>query len=548
MADISRLKLNKNVEEKGNRFLEKLESNMSFKKDYTGDMIAFDWVDEIEQACPYIDIIVRVPKNTLIQEENVMLIEKSKRINVASIKNLAKHTEYINKYDKRTASVEPSKILDIRNEETYNIYENRFLYTLIDNLERFITKKEKLLKDFELSNERLLEYTANTATKYEKVNIEMKLLAETIPSKELDNKIKTKFSTADLTNKEYELTLLQRELINNVGQYALRKFVSESDLNKQTYTWLTGNLENLRLYIMGGKPDGGSYYNSLNVLSQLYDKYKSDFEIKTKTKYGTVLGDLYKRMAITLSLTHSSRVALWMQPSAPENQSNAVTRYQIYKDLHKNDKFVVSSRQDHTKWFEELKVEEMRYVLNNIIDDEEILWLNEYTQKYIDAHPNKEEEYLQPHHYMKYIWPNYGKAEYHDEANKEMWSKKYGNFLDYGVTFRPGLYKLWMNLDNGAVCGGISKIGSNIRAVHGTPSAVIGQPGHAAIIYYRKDAQGRGYWSIDNDVSGWAQSERGERKPLGWGNDSYVKGYNATYIMLAQEALNHFDEYEKNNI
>jgi len=190
MADISRLKLNKNVEEKGNRFLEKLESNMSFKKDYTGDMIAFDWVDEIEQACPYIDIIVRVPKNTLIQEENVMLIEKSKRINVASIKNLAKHTEYINKYDKRTASVEPSKILDIRNEETYNIYENRFLYTLIDNLERFITKKEKLLKDFELSNERLLEYTANTATKYEKVNIEMKLLAETIPSKELDNKIK----------------------------------------------------------------------------------------------------------------------------------------------------------------------------------------------------------------------------------------------------------------------------------------------------------------------------------------------------------------------
>ena len=369
---------------------------------------------------------------------------------------------------------------------------------------------------------------------------------ELVPTvEELDNKIKTKFSTADLTNKEYELTLLQRELINNVGQYALRKFVSESDLNKQTYTWLTGNLENLRLYIMGGKPDGGSYYNSLNVLSQLYDKYKSDFEIKTKTKYGTVLGDLYKRMAITLSLTHSSRVALWMQPSAPENQSNAVTRYQIYKDLHKNDKFVISSRQDHTKWFEELKVEEMRYVLNNIIDDEEILWLNEYTQKYIDAHPNKEEEYLQPHHYMKYIWPNYGKAEYHDEANKEMWSKKYGNFLDYGVTFRPGLYKLWMNLDNGAVCGGISKIGSNIRAVHGTPSAVIGQPGHAAIIYYRKDAQGRGYWSIDNDVSGWAQSERGERKPLGWGNDSYVKGYNATYIMLAQEALNHFDEYEK---
>jgi len=94
MADISRLKLNKNVEEKGNRFLEKLESNMSFKKDYTGDMIAFDWVDEIEQACPYIDIIVRVPKNTLIQEENVMLIEKSKRFDVKGKKYIKTPSKY----------------------------------------------------------------------------------------------------------------------------------------------------------------------------------------------------------------------------------------------------------------------------------------------------------------------------------------------------------------------------------------------------------------------------------------------------------------------
>lgn len=359
-----------------------------------------------------------------------------------------------------------------------------------------------------------------------------------------DNLIKTKYANADFSNQEYELLVLQRNLVKNAGQYTIKVFCDESDANKTAFQWLFNNLENLKMYTLGGKPDG-AYIKSLKVLSNLYAKYKDDFTNKEVTKYGTVYGDLYKRMAITLSLTHSINVGLWMQPTAPENKSDAVDRYQIYKDLHKNNKFVVSSRQDHTKWFEALKVEEMRYVLNNIIDDEEILWLNEYTQKYIDAHPNKEEEYLQPHHYMKYIWPNYGKAEYHDEKNKEMYSQKYGNFLDYGVTFRPGLYKLWMNLDNGAVCGGISKIGSNIRAVHGTPSAVIGQPGHAAIIYYRKDANGLGYWTIDNDVSGWAQSERGERKPLGWGNDSYAKGYNATYIMMAQEALNHFDAYEK---
>ena len=255
-------------------------------------------------------------------------------------------------------------------------------------------------------------------------------------------------------------------------------------------------------------------------------------------------------MMITISLTHSAQVALWMDTTSPENQSDPVKRYEIYKDLLANDKFVVSKNQDHTPWFEDLKVEEMRYVFNNIIDDEEILWLNEYTQSYIDKNPGKEETYLQPHPYMKYIWPDYSRPEFHDPANKQKWDEKYGNpFTKYNITYKPGVNKLWMNIEGGAVCGGISKIGSNIRGVHGTPSSVISQPGHAALIYYRKDKDGNGYWTIDNDVSGWAQSGKTEklsvRMPLGWGSDSYVEGWAASYIVLAQEALNHYEQYEE---
>ncbi len=371
---------------------------------------------------------------------------------------------------------------------------------------------------------------------------------------EYDEIIKTKYQNAPITG-EFEKTLLQRELVRSVGQYTLNAYVKNNSAHRETLSWLMDNVDILRLYLVGGTPDG-SYLESLNVLSDLYHAYASDFNITTKTKYGTVLGDLYKRMAITLSLTHSTRVALWMDPSQEENGSNAVERYKIYKEMHLADKFVVSKNQDHTGWFESLKVEEMRFILNNIIDDEEILWLYDYTQKEIDAHPGKEEEYLQPHHYMKYIWPDYMKPEYHDEKNKEMWSEKYGNFLDYGVTFRPGLVKLWMNIDNGAVCGGISKIGSNIRAVHGTPSSVISQPGHAALIYYRKNENGDGYWTIDNDVSGWSLSGKTEtlslRMPLGWGDEEYLTGDDnlgiVTYILLAQGALNDFDNYQASRI
>ncbi len=355
---------------------------------------------------------------------------------------------------------------------------------------------------------------------------------------------------------DYELALLQRELVKRAGEYALKRFSNESQANKQTLSWLMNDLETLRLYMMGGTPDGGSYYNSLKILSELYNTYKTDFDITQTTKYGTVLGDLYKKMAITLSLTHSQRVALWMQPSNPGNQSNAVTRYQIFKDLHKNGKFIVSSSIDITQWFESYNVEEMRFVFNNLIDDEEILWLNEYTQKQIDAHPNQTWSYLTPHPYMAYVTPNYGNPIFHDPAKKDYWDQKFdGIFSKYGVTYSTEenkIYKVWMNFRNefgtGAVCGGISKTGSNIRTVHGIPAAVIGQPGHAAIIYYSQDTNGNGYWNLDNDVSGWTLSEKGERLLLGWGNanTNYAKGsYQVVYMALAQEALNDYENFEK---
>ena len=58
---------------------------------------------------------------------------------------------------------------------------------------------------------------------------------------------------------------------------------------------------------------------------------------------------IYKKMAITLSLTHSARVALWMQPSEPLNQSDAVTRYAIFKKMYDEGNFVVTDSIDITK-------------------------------------------------------------------------------------------------------------------------------------------------------------------------------------------------------
>lgn len=414
------------------------------------------------------------------------------------------------------------------------------------------------------------------------VYVDAKLVKETykelgedlVPSvAELDKKIKKEYANADLSNKEYELTLLKREFINKVGPYALKRFLSESEENKKAYLWLTNNLDNLKLYIMGGTPEGGSYYNSLNVLSKLYEEYSSDFEsterLNNKWYPNMTYGDLYKKMAFSISLTHSKLVGLWMQSSNVVNQSEPLRRYAIFKYLHKNGKFKATENLDLTPWFESLHVEEMRLVMNNNIDDESILWLNEYVQSHLDKY--KTTNYLTPHPYMAYVWPNYQNPVYYADENVGYFNELFAvngvglfdlkytipggkNIKSYDLSITRGtsdnkIYKVWMNFRNkfgtGAVCGGISKSGSNIRTTHGIPAVVIGQPGHAAILYYTKNEQGKGYWNIDNDVSGWALSEKGERMLNGWGNASYSRGYSVVYMVLAQEALNDYENYEK---
>ncbi len=352
---------------------------------------------------------------------------------------------------------------------------------------------------------------------------------------EYDKKIKTYSVNQEITG-EFEIALLQREFVKNVGYDLLQQFVRYSDENYQVISWLMNNVDNLRLYIIGGEPDG-SYMESLRVLSKLYATYKDDLNKEDITANGTALKNLYRKMMISLSLTHSTDVGLWAggmtnNPNDPNN-SYAVTRYEIYKKMHQEGKL-------DSKIFESLTIEEMRFVTNNIIDDEEIEWLNAYTTEHNSRNP---------YSYIEYTFGyEYSKSEYYDPSNYEKWNQKY-NLSKYNITYQTGYPKLWIVFEEGGVCGALSKTGSNIWGSYGVPSSVVSQPGHAAYIYYSLDSNGNGIWNLYNDISGWQQSGKTEkltiRMPNGWGNGSYASQYPVPYVLLAQGALNDFDNYEK---
>jgi len=177
-----------NLVKKRDTFIKNIESDMHYTLNQRSNTLSFDWLDEIEKACPFIDNIVRHPKVTLVKDENVVEVERAKRITVDSVKDLAKHSNYITDVDGDDIRI--SKILDVRNEETFNIYENRFLYTLIIDLDRFIYQKESELNDFDLIDEKTLDYESVTTNDLEKIKIELKITSS-LENKFDNGKIKT---------------------------------------------------------------------------------------------------------------------------------------------------------------------------------------------------------------------------------------------------------------------------------------------------------------------------------------------------------------------
>ena len=159
--------------QKRDSFLSSIESDMHYVLNQKSNTLSFEWLDEIEKSCPFIDNIVRRPKVTLVREENVVEVERAKKITVDSVKDLSKHSNNIT--DVTDDDIKISKILDVRNEETYNMYENRFLYTLVHDLDRFIYAKEEELKNYDLSIDKVIDYNSESKTPDEKVNIELKV-------------------------------------------------------------------------------------------------------------------------------------------------------------------------------------------------------------------------------------------------------------------------------------------------------------------------------------------------------------------------------------
>lgn len=109
--------------------------------------IDLKWVEAIEACTVALDTIVRNPRKFIVQEEEIVPIERARKITAESVRHLAQHTSMIARVD--GDRVTPSQILNVFREESFEIYENRFIFTLLRNLRHFIDTRYNVLFNME---------------------------------------------------------------------------------------------------------------------------------------------------------------------------------------------------------------------------------------------------------------------------------------------------------------------------------------------------------------------------------------------------------------
>ena len=194
-------------------FTDKLDSNMRVKTDYYRDENDVEWIETFSNILPYIEKILRNPKRFITTEEEIVKIESAKKVGVETVKHLAKHTNFIQDIDQDTGDVLPSKLLNVLKEETFNTYENRFIYTLIQRMQDFIRKKkEHVKKEPRLKDNKKIEYASSTLVGEEKININIQLNTALDTKLAFDPKYDEKVKNLENSIKDLTYTEVYRAL------------------------------------------------------------------------------------------------------------------------------------------------------------------------------------------------------------------------------------------------------------------------------------------------------------------------------------------------
>ena len=101
------------------------------------------WLKVVEEGIHAIFNIVDNPRRFITTSEEVVPVALAKKITEDSVRHLSQNTQFI--ATNAAGEIQPTRILDVTTEESYDLYENRFVYHLIQRLFTFVDKRTDVI-------------------------------------------------------------------------------------------------------------------------------------------------------------------------------------------------------------------------------------------------------------------------------------------------------------------------------------------------------------------------------------------------------------------
>ena len=101
------------------------------------------WLTTIEGSLDAINNIIDKPRRFVTTNEEVVPVALAKKISAESVRHLSMNTQFI--ASSEDGEIHPTRILNVSTEESYDLYENRFIYHLIQRLVTFIDKRTDVI-------------------------------------------------------------------------------------------------------------------------------------------------------------------------------------------------------------------------------------------------------------------------------------------------------------------------------------------------------------------------------------------------------------------
>ena len=101
------------------------------------------WLTVVEEGIEAIFNIVDKPRRFITTSEEVVPVALAKKITADSVRHLSQNTQFITANE--AGEIMPTKILNVTTEESYDLYENRFVYHLIQRLFAFVDKRTDVI-------------------------------------------------------------------------------------------------------------------------------------------------------------------------------------------------------------------------------------------------------------------------------------------------------------------------------------------------------------------------------------------------------------------